>query len=89
MPNLYTLNAVWRKTSGELAANAPHRAPRTLEEYVDALAKVASGWNFPPFAPPPLPTRESVEEYARYVHSHLAPEFGCTLESLTLEPAGE
>nr|DAW37234.1 MAG TPA: hypothetical protein [Caudoviricetes sp.] len=89
MTDLYTLNAVWRKTSGELLTTAPHRYPRTLEEYVDALAKVASGWNFPPFAPPPLPTRATVEAYARFVHSHPAPEFGCTLESLTLEPAGE
>lgn len=88
MPDLYTLTAVWRKTSGELSTSTP-RDPRTLEEYVDALAKVVSLWNLPPFASPALPTRESVEEYARYVHSHLAPEFGCTLESLTLEPAGE
>ena len=89
MPDLYTLIAVWRKSSGELHASAPHRNPRTLEEYVDTLSKVASGWNFPPFAPPPLPTRATVEAYARFVHSHLAHEFGCTLESLTLEPAGE
>ena len=88
MSGLYTLTAVWRKTSGELTTSTP-RDPRTLEEYVDALAKVASGWNFPPFAPPPLPTRATVEAYARFVHSHLAPDFDCTLESLTLEPAGE
>lgn len=83
MPDLYTLTAVWRKTSGELSTSTP-RDPRTLEEYVDALAKVASAWNLPAFS-----TRATVEAYARFVHSHLAPEFGCTLESLTLEPAGE
>lgn len=89
MPDLYTLNAVWRKTPGELHTTAPHRYPRTLEEYVDALAKVASAWNLPAFSPPALPTRATVEAYARFVYSHLAPEFGSTLESLTLEPAGE
>ena len=88
MPDLYALTAVWRKTSGELTTSTP-RDPRTLEEYVDALAKVASAWNLPPFAPPALPTRATVEAYARFVHSHIASEFGCTLESLTLEPAGE
>lgn len=36
-----------------------------------------------------LHTRATVEAYARFVHSHIALEFGCTLESLTLEPAGE
>lgn len=41
MPDLYTLTAVWRKTSGELTTSTPCD-PRTLEEYVDALAKVAS-----------------------------------------------
>lgn len=89
MPDLYTLTAVWRKPSSELTPSTPGLDPRTLEEYVDALAKVASDWNLPPFAPPPLPTRATVEAYARFVHSHLAPEFGCTLHSLTLEPAGE
>lgn len=89
MPDLYTLTAVWRKPSGELHTSTPRRDPRTLKEYVDALAKVASAWNLPPFAAPPLPTRATVEAYARFVHSHLASEFGCTLESLTLEPAGE
>jgi len=89
MPDLYALTAVWRKPTGELHTSTPRRDPRTLGEYVDALAKVASAWNLPPFAPPPLPTRATVEAYARFVHSHIASEFGCTLESLTLEPAGE
>lgn len=89
MSDLYALTAVWRKPTGELHTSTPRRDPRTLGEYVDALAKVASVYNLPPFAPPALPTRATVEAYARFVHSHLAPEFGCTLESLTLEPAGE
>ena len=55
MPDLYTLTAVWRKPSSELTTSTPGLDPRTLEEYVDALAKVASDWNLPPFAPPPLP----------------------------------
>lgn len=55
MPDLYTLTAVWRKPAGELHTSTPRRDPRTLEEYVDALAKVASAWNLPPFAPPALP----------------------------------
>lgn len=88
MTDLYTLTAVWRKLSGEPTTSTPCD-PRTLEEYVDALAKVASAWDLPPFAPPALLTRATVEAYARFVHSHLASEFGCTLESLTLEPAGE
>lgn len=41
MPDLYTLTAVWRKLPGELTTSTP-LDPRTLEEYVDALAKVAS-----------------------------------------------
>lgn len=89
MPDLYTLTAVWRKPSSELTTSTPGLDPRTLGEYVDALAKVASDWNLPQFAPPVLLTRTAVEAYARFVHSHLAAEFGCTLESLTIEPAGE
>lgn len=46
MPDFYTLTAVWRKTFGELSTSTP-RDPRTLEEYVDALAKVVS-----PLEPP-------------------------------------
>ncbi len=86
MPDLYTLNAVWRKSNGERPIST---STRTLEEFVVPFVNMAKGWNLQRVSAPSPVTRESVEEYARYVHSHLAPEFDCTLESLTLEPAGE
>ncbi len=86
MSDRYTLTSVWRKSSGERRIST---STRTLEEFVEPFVNLAKGWNLPPFAPPALPTRATVEACARFVHSHLAPEFGCTLESLTLEPTGE
>lgn len=82
----YTLTSVWRKTSGERRIST---STRTLEEFVEPFVNLAKGWNLQRVSAPSPVTRESVEEYARYAHSHLAPEFNCTLESLTLEPTGE